>query len=110
MATVLDPVRAPERIRHPLHAVRAKIRKYVLLEGAALAVIFLALWFWIGLAIDWGVFAIFSYDWVQELQHLDESKSAAFYVRLVLLLGLLGFLGALLVNKMVMRLTREFSD
>lgn len=111
MATVLEPVaHTPERIRHPLQAVRAKIRKYVLLEGAALAVIFLAMWFWIGLALDWGIFGIFSYDWVQELHHLDSSKAAAFYVRLVVLIAIVGFLAALLVNKMVMRLTREFSD
>jgi hypothetical protein len=113
MATVLEPrshAQPPERIRHPLQAVRAKIRKYVISEGAALAVIFLAAWFWIGLILDWGVFAIFSYDWVQELQHLDESKSVAFYVRLVVLLGLLGCLAVLAITKMVMRLTKEFSD
>src|SRR5262245_276028 len=113
MATVLEPrshAQPPERIRHPLQAVRARIRKYVISEGAALAVIFLAAWFWIGLILDWGVFAIFSYDWVQELQHLDESKSVAFYVRLVVLLGLLGCLAVLAITKMIIRLTKEFSD
>ncbi|MCI0681278.1 MAG: hypothetical protein L0Y71_04170 [Gemmataceae bacterium] len=113
MATVLEPApqaRAPERIRHPLQAVRAAIRKYVLLESAALAVIFLAAWFWIGLALDWGLFALFSVDWVLELQDLDESKSVAFYVRLVLLLVILGCLAALAITKMVVRLTKEFSD
>ncbi len=111
MSTVLEPrSHAPERIRHPLQAVRATIRKYVLLEGAALALSFLALWFWIGLALDWGIFALFSYDWVQELQTLDESKNVAFYVRLILLLTLLGCLAALAITKMVLRLTREFSD
>src|SRR5262245_60623048 len=78
MATVLEPApraTAPERIRHPLQAVRATIRKYVLLESAALAVILLAAWFWIGLALDWGLFAIFSVDWILELQNLDESRS-----------------------------------
>ncbi len=113
MATVLEPrshAKPSERIRHPLQAVRAKIRNYVLSEGVALAVIFLAAWFWIGLALDWGIFAIFSYDWVQELQHLDESKSVAFYVRLVLLLGVVGCLATLAITKMVLRLTKEFSD
>lgn len=113
MATVLEPApraKAPEHIRHPLQALRATIRKYVLLEGAALAVIFLAAWFWIGLALDWGLFAIFSVDWVLELQNLDESKSVAFYVRLVLLLVMASCLAALAITKMVLRLTKEFSD
>lgn len=113
MATVLESAphaKAPEHIRHPLQAVRATIRKYVLLEGAALAVIFLAAWFWIGLALDWGLFAIFSVDWVLELQNLDESKSVAFYVRLVLLLVMVSCLAALAITKMALRLTKEFSD
>lgn len=113
MATVLEPTPrspAPERIRHPLQAVRATIRKYVVLESAALAVSFLAAWFWIGMALDWGMFAIFSYDWVLELQHLDESKKVAFYVRLVILLAVLACLAALVITKMVLRLTKEFSD
>src|SRR5437879_6761049 len=113
MATVLESqsqTPAPERIRHPLQAVRATIRKYVLLEGAALAVTFLAAWFWIGMALDWGMFAIFSYDWVLELQHLDESKKVAFYVRLVILVAILACLAALAITKMVLRLTKEFSD
>src|SRR5262249_39291788 len=107
-----EPTRspAPERIRHPLQAVRATIRKYVVLEGAALAVSFLAAWYWIGMALDWGMFAVFSYDWVLELQHLDESKKVAFYVRLVILLAVLGCLAALVISKMVLRLTKEFSD
>src|SRR5438128_534535 len=113
MATVLEPqsrTPAPERIRHPLQAVRATVRKYVLREGGVLGATFLAAWFWIGMALDWGMFAVFSYDWVLELQHLDESKSVAFYVRLVILLAILGCLAALAITKMVLRLAKEFSD
>src|SRR5687768_10823177 len=111
MATILEPRRdTAQQIKHPLQAVRKYIRSYVLLEGAAYAVLFLALWFWVGMLLDWGSFAAFSFDWIQELQILDESQSASHYVRVVLLLVLLGCLIALAVTKMAMRLNREFSD
>ena len=112
MSTVLGPrtAQTTERIRHPLQAVRKYIRTYVLLEGAALALLFLAAWFWLGVLVDWGSFAAFSFDWVQELQNLDESKTAAFYIRVVLLVVLVGCLVALAITKMALRLTKEFSD
>jgi len=111
MATTLEPRRGTaERIEHPLQAVRKYIRSYVLLEGAAYAVLFLALWFWAGMLLDWGSFAAFSFDWIQELQILDESQSASHYVRVVLLLVLLACLIGLAVTKMALRLGREFSD
>jgi hypothetical protein len=111
MATTLEPRRGTaERIVHPLQAVRKYIRSYVLLEGAAYAVLFLAAWFWIGMLLDWGSFAAFSFDWIQELQIVDETQSASHYVRVVLLLVLLGCLIGLAVTKMALRLGREFSD
>jgi hypothetical protein len=49
-------------IRHPLERLRASIRRYVLLEGLAVIGIVLALWFWIGLLLDFGVFKVFHFD------------------------------------------------
>src|ERR1700757_4919656 len=78
MATVttrpFDRPALDRRVRHPLQALRGYIRTYVLLEGAAVAVIYLALWFWIGLLLDYGTFWLFAFDWIQELnQNLPES-------------------------------------
>jgi len=73
MATVTTPVRsrnlaeAHQRVRSPLERLRTYIRLYVSLEGAALVGQYLALWFWIGLIFDYGIFRLFHIDWVQEL-------------------------------------------
>ncbi len=56
-----------QRVRSPLERVRGTIRLYVALEGAALLVTLLALWFWVDLAFDYGFFAGFRFDWVQEV-------------------------------------------
>ena len=46
--------------------MRSTIYRYVGLEGLAVVGLFLALWFWIGLVLDYGVFKLFLFDWVQE--------------------------------------------
>ena len=55
------------RVTHPLQSLRGYIRSYVSIEGLAVLCIYLALWFWIGLALDFGVFKVFKVDWVQVL-------------------------------------------
>lgn len=104
------------RVRHPLQAVRGHIRRYVLLEGLALTVLYLAVCFWVGLALDYGLFRLFAFDWVQELQQLtaDSATGANGDIDAIIrgsLLGLflLGLVG-LLVWKVLVRITREFSD
>src|SRR5581483_9502132 len=90
-----------QRVQRPLQGLRSRIRFYVLAEGICLAGIFLALWFWIGLALDYGFFKLFRLDWVEELP-------AAF--RAVLLWGILvGFL-ALLVFRLFFRLLHSLSN
>jgi hypothetical protein len=114
MATVtprvpFDRAATDRRVRHPLHSLRGYIRTYVLLEGAAVAVIYLALWFWIGLALDYVPFRLFAFDWVEELNGAV-GEGPAFVVRAVLLgLLVLGLL-AVVAFKVVTRLLREFSD
>src|SRR5437868_5393653 len=73
MATVTNPSRsrnlaeAHTRVRSPLARLRGYIRTYVSLEGAAILLLYLALWFWVGLLLDYGSFKAFTVDWVQDL-------------------------------------------
>ena len=107
MATVTPPARernlgdAQERVKSPLERLRRYIRGYVSLEGAAVVGLYLALWFWIGLVLDYGVFRLLHLDWVQELP---------WGVRCGLLLVLLSGLLAALAVKVLTRLFREFRD
>src|SRR5262245_36676977 len=72
MATATPPTRrlslteSQQRVRHPLEKVRGIIRSYVGLEGAALLLTLLAIWFWVSLVLDYGVFRAFDKDWVQD--------------------------------------------
>src|SRR5262249_41001964 len=75
------------RVRHPLQALRGYIRRYVTLEGAAVAVMYLSLWFWIGLALDYGLFALFRFDWIKELDRAA-GETGSLWVRGGLLFGL----------------------
>jgi hypothetical protein len=88
-------------VRDPLGRLRRYIRGYVLLEGLAVLVIYLALWFWVGLLVDYGVFRAFTVDWVQELPRGFRAALLA-----ILALGLL----TLLVVTVFTRLFREFRD
>ena len=106
MATLTPrPMRTLEqdrtRVRSPLARVRSTIYRYLGLEGLAVAGLFLALWFWIGLVFDYGIFKLFLFDWVQE---------TPWAARLTLLLLVLSGLTALLLMSVVLRLFREFSD
>lgn len=89
------------RCRHPLQKLRGYIRFYLSAEGIATVVIFLALWFWIGLLLDWGVFKLFTWDWVEKIP---------WAVRLVGLLVLSAALAGLLVFRVALRLLRDFRD
>lgn len=107
MSTITTPVRsrnlteAHERVRSPLERLRRFIRAYVSLEGAAVVGLYLTLWFWIGLILDYGIFRLFHFDWVQE---------TAWGVRCGVLVILLSGLLAAVALKVVTRLFREFRD
>lgn len=89
------------RVRHPLQRLRGYLRTYVTAEGAAVLGLYLALWFWIGLALDYGVFRLAGWDWVQILSW--EFRAG---VLTVLVAGLLAVVAA----KVLLRLLREFRD
>jgi hypothetical protein len=108
MATIAPPpvrrfnlVEAQRKIRHPLARLRAWIRGYVTLEGLLVLLLYVALWFWIGLILDYGAFRLLEYDWVQDMPWV---------VRAVVLFLLVGGLLAAVTYKVLMRLFTEFRD
>lgn len=87
-------------ITHPLDQLRGLIRRYVLIDGLLTASLFAILWYWIGLALDYGLFKATHFDWV-----LDAPKFlrvAAFAALALILLGIL-------VTRLYLRLHRELS-
>src|SRR5262249_59446887 len=107
MAPVLGPKpslnrdESQRRVRHPLHRLRGYIRTYVTAEGLAIVTLCLALWFWLGLLLDFGFFKVFGVDWVQ---------ITPWELRAVTLAGLVLVLVALVAFKVLFRLFREFRD
>jgi hypothetical protein len=104
MATITEAPRlspAPDRIRHPLQKLRGYIRYYVTLEGLGVTLLFLALWFWIGLFIDYGFFKVFGVDFVQELPW--GLRAGVLFVVVAALIAVVGL-------KVAWRLFREFND
>ena len=110
MATDIDVSDRTERVRHPLQTVRRFIRRYVLLETAAILVLGVACWFWLGLAFDFGLFKSAAFDWMLELDFLDPSGKGSFWVRALIALAVLAVLGYVIASRLVARLMREFSD
>jgi hypothetical protein len=110
MATATPP-RTPHRIglaeaqvkvRHPLQRLRGIIRAYVAVEGVTTLFLFLSLWFWIGLVLDYGIFKAFTLDWVQ----VDTLR----VLRIIALVVALGGLATVLVLTVALRLFRDFRD
>src|SRR6476620_6292114 len=89
------------KIAHPLGRLRGIIRRYVSIEGALAVLLFLAAWFWLAMLIDYGVFKLFAFDWA-----LEAPKA----LRAVALVLAVAALIALVVTRLVVRLTRDFSD
>ncbi len=93
--TAIDP-----RVSHPLDQLRGIIRRYVVIEGLLLAVLFLAGWFTLALLLDFGLFRTTVWDWV-----LDAPRA----LRVIALVVALGFFAALITKRIVRRLTKELS-
>src|SRR3954467_4551908 len=96
-----DRNEAQQRVRHPLERLRGYIRFYVGAEGLAVLIIYLALWFWIGLLLDFGFFKAFGVDWVEVLPR-------AF--RGIILVGLIAGLLTVVTVRVFLRFFREFRD
>jgi hypothetical protein len=66
-ATLVNPLQTIDAtVMSPLNQLKGLIRRYVLLEGLLLLALLGAVWFWVGLALDWGIFRITGIDWVQD--------------------------------------------
>src|SRR5437868_4730466 len=100
---------ADRRVRHPLQAIRGAIFRYVLIEGIALTIFFVALGFWLGLAVDFIPWASLSFDW---LYNFDEATGGVptVILRVGILLLAVGSLIAYVAFKIFVRLFKEFSD
>src|SRR5262245_10316996 len=107
MPTFTDTYTPPDhkavdpKIAHPLGRLRGIIRLYVGIEGVLALLLFLLAWFWLARLVDYGVFKLFAFDWA-----LDAPKA----LRVIALVLAISALIALLVTKIVLRLTRDFSD
>lgn len=89
-----------DRIAHPLERLRGTIRRYVLIDGLLTAGLFVILWFWLGLLLDFGLFKVTTFDWV-----LDAPKALRVVALVTLGLLLLG----ILVTRLAIKLNRTFS-
>lgn len=91
----LDP-----RVSHPLDRLRGVIRRYVVIEGLLSAALFFAVWFALGLLLDFGLFRAAVWDWV-----LDAPSAVRI---LALVTAIVLFLGTVTL-RIVRRLTKELS-
>lgn len=101
MANDLPTSEYLQTLRGPLETLRQRIRRYIVLDSILGIVLFMALWCWIDLTIDYGVFRLFSVDLVQTLPR---------YFRIAALLFLVGGLAFLLIRNLALRLKKELSD
>lgn len=83
----LDTPRLDAKIANPLDQVRGTIRQYMLADAAVTLAVVVALWFWLGLALDFGLFKLAGFDWA-----LDAPRGFRFLAQLALVFGLLGVL------------------
>jgi hypothetical protein len=100
MSTAQKPRNADPQVLHPLDRLRGTIRRYVVIEGALSAALFLSVWFALALLFDFVLFKATGWDWVQ-----DGSRS----VRGVALLVALALFAAVLYFRIARRLATEFS-
>ncbi|HYT93917.1 MAG TPA: hypothetical protein VEL76_34680 [Gemmataceae bacterium] len=102
---------ADRRVRHPLHALRGTIRRYVTLEGLAVGILYLAIAFWVGLALDYGLFALLGIDWIKAIDRSGPAGTeTSFWLRVVMLSLVIAGLLAVIAFKVLRRLFREFRD
>jgi hypothetical protein len=122
MATVtptrkFDHAETRKRVQHPLQLVRSYIRRYIILEGAALLLLCASILFWVGLACDFGLFkfefdilGVYGVDWILELNEMDATGVASVGCRIVVFTVIVIGLVTLFFTKVVWRWIREFND
>jgi len=94
----LTPSESP--VYHPLDRLRGRIRRFVLFDGLLIAGLLLVVGFWLGLAADYGLFRLTSFDWVQD---------TPWALRACTLAAAVVLLACIILWRIVLRLNREFS-
>ena len=89
------------KITSPLARLRGIIRRYVVIESLLAVGLFLAVWFWLAMLVDYGTFKLFTFDWVT-----DAPKT----LRTIALILAGTLLAAIVVSKMLLRISRDFSQ
>ncbi len=102
MSTAQQPPRsaADPQVLHPLDRLRGTIRRYVVVEGALSAALFLSLWFALAMLFDFVLFKATGWDWVQD--GAKGLRAAALVVAALLFAAVLFF-------RIARRLATEFS-
>lgn len=62
--TTQSLAKSHQSVRSPLHALRGKIRRYVIFESLTSLLLSLAIAFWVLVALDLGSYLAFTFDWV----------------------------------------------
>ena len=94
-ALMFDHISLPPEVEACLAGLKARIKKYVLWEGLALAVVVIGLFFWVSLGFDYAVFSV---------RHLEPPR----WLRAGMDLAVLGGLAAVVLLLIVFRVFRSF--
>lgn len=101
MQTLESTITQPdEAIVHPLEQLRGAIRRYVLWDALLSAGLFVVVWYWLGMALDYGLYRISGFDWV-----LDAPR----WLRVVTFAALALVFITILVTRLFLRLSRTMS-
>ncbi|MBI1831551.1 MAG: hypothetical protein HYR84_08890, partial [Planctomycetes bacterium] len=104
-------------VQHPLQLVRTYIRNYIILEGVALTLLCGIGLFWLGLALDYGLFhfdfpliKVYGVDWIFEFNEIDDSGVSSLVCRIMVLALIAIGLAVLGFSKVVVRWMSDFND
>ena len=92
---MFDHIQLPPEVEAILVELKSRIRKYVLWEGLAMAVVAIGLYFWLSLGFDSAVFSV---------RRLEPPR----WLRMGLDLGLVGAVTAVVLSLVVFRYCRSF--
>lgn len=92
---MFEHIQLPPEVEAILAELKSRIRRYVLWEGLALAVVAVGLFFWLSLGLDWAVFSV---------RRLELAR----WLRVVLDLAVVGAVTAVVLSLVVFRVFRSF--
>ena len=102
MSTATTQNRNPDtKLTHPLARLSGYIRMFVIVDVMLFLGLFITLWFWLGMGIDYGLFKLTGFDLAQK-----EPKA---YLRGFIFIGFVLLMSTLLVWRIYVLFTKEFS-